>query len=140
MLGWGWLALALALALHVADETAHDFLSVYNPSARAIQARLGLPFPPVFSFRVWIGGLSLAVLALLVCTPLAFSGSRKLAWLGVALGVIMVGNGAGHMISSGLTGRAQPGVMSSPFLVVCALALLFAAARVLRGGSADRPG
>jgi len=140
MLGWAWLAHALALALHVADEAAHDFLSVYNPAARAIRARLGLPFPPVFSFRMWVGGLALAVLALLLCTPLAFSGSRKLAWLGVALGVIMVGNGAGHIISFALAGRALPGLMSSPLLVVCALVLVFAAVRVLRGGAVERPG
>ncbi len=42
--GLAWIVFALAIAVHVADEAAHDFLSVYNPTVRAIRERL--PFLP----------------------------------------------------------------------------------------------
>lgn len=138
-LGWAWVALALALALHVADEATHDFLATYNPAAQALRARFGLPFPPVFTFRVWLGGLVVAVLVLLACAPLAFAGSRRLAWLAAALAVIMIGNGVAHIGGSFLFGRWTPGVLSSPVLIVCATGLLLAAARVLRGALAAGP-
>lgn len=37
--GWAWVSLCIALAIHVADEALTDFLSVYNPTVRAVQAR-----------------------------------------------------------------------------------------------------
>ena len=132
LLGWAWLALALALGVHVADEASHDFLAVYNPSAQAMRDRLGLPFPPVFSFRVWLGGLIVAVAALLAFTRLAFAGSRALAWLGLALGILMVGNGALHIVGSVVYGRLMPGVLSAPLLLACAVLLIIATLRVLR--------
>ena len=53
-----WAALTAAFALHMLDEATHDFLGTYNPVARAIRAQLGgVPFPPVFPFRVWLLGL-----------------------------------------------------------------------------------
>ncbi len=140
LFGWAWVALALALALHVADAATHDFLATYNPSAEAMRARLGLPFPPVFSFRVWLGGLVVAVLGLLACAPLAFAASRPVAWLAAGLGLLMIGNGVAHVGGSLLFGRLTPGVLSSPVLVVCAAALLVTAVRVLRPAPVPRPG
>src|SRR5687768_8614122 len=53
-----WAGLTAAFAVHVVDEATHDFLAWYNPSAIRLQERLeGLPFPPVFSFTVWLAGL-----------------------------------------------------------------------------------
>lgn len=48
--GWSWLALCAALAVHVADEALTDFLSVYNPIARAIRERVPFLPLPVFTF------------------------------------------------------------------------------------------
>ncbi len=135
LLGWAWLAHALALGLHVADEAGHDFLAFYNPIARAAQARLGLPFPPVFTFPVWLGGLVIAVAALLACTPLAFAGRRWIAWVGVVLGLMMVANGASHMIGSIVLRRWLPGTWSAPVLAVCAVVLVYAAVAVVRRGN-----
>src|SRR5260370_7359150 len=46
--GLAWVTLCAALAIHVADEAVTGFLSVYNPPARAIRARV--PFPPLPTF------------------------------------------------------------------------------------------
>lgn len=62
---WGlaWAALCAAFALHVLDEATHDFLSWYNPNALAVRARVPWLPVPVFTFPVWITGLTIAVLA-----------------------------------------------------------------------------
>ncbi len=140
LLGWAWLAVTVAIALHVADETAHDFLATYNPVARAFQERLGLPFPPVFSFPVWLGGLVLAVVALLAVTPRVFRGTRLFAWLGLALGLLMLANGAGHALMSLAVGRALPGVISAPLLAGCSVVLVLAAAGILRQATSPSAG
>ena len=139
LLGWAWLAHALALGLHVADEAAHDFLAFYNPIARAAQARLGLPFPPAFTFPVWLGGLVLGVAALLACTPLAFARRRWIAWIGVVLGLMMVANGGSHIVGSMVMHRWLPGTWSAPVLVVCAVVLVYASATVVRRGHGEAP-
>jgi hypothetical protein len=79
--GTVWVAFAFALALHVADEAKHDFLATYNPSMRAIRARL--PFLPLSAFRfgVWLGLLTAGILLLLALSPLVFRGSD---WLRIA--------------------------------------------------------
>ena len=55
--GRAWIFLTIALALHVLDEAVHDFLSIYNPAARALRDRLPFLPLPTFSFGVWLGGL-----------------------------------------------------------------------------------
>ena len=61
---------------------AHDFLSWYNPSAARIRESLGgLPFPPSFSFAVWLTGLCVVVLALAALTPWVRPGRR---WIAIA--------------------------------------------------------
>jgi hypothetical protein len=64
--GLAWLLCCLALAVHVLDEALTDFLSVYNPTVRAIRQRFPFLPLPTFSFRVWLAGLILAT-ALLLC-------------------------------------------------------------------------
>ena len=131
--GFAWILLCVALALHVADEAMTDFLSVYNPVAKAIRQRLPsfLPFPPVFTFRVWLTGLCLGILLVFCLSPLAFQGSRMVLWLAYPFAVIMFGNGLGHVGASLCRRRRMPGVYSSPFLLL-ASAYLFICAEGMR--------
>lgn len=132
-LGRAWLALGLALAVHVADEAAHDFLSLYNPTARVIQDRLGgIPFPPTFSFAAWLTGLTLVVLAWLSLTPLAYRGRRWLLPLATALSIIHIANGLAHCLTSLWLGRAAPGVWSAPLLIASGIWMLRVLSRVRR--------
>ncbi len=123
---WGtaWLALAGALALHVVDEAANDFLSFYNPMVE----RLGLPFP-TFSFDVWLAGLIVGIVLLLALSPFVFRGARQMAPVSYFLGVLMVVNGAAHIVLSVIERALVPGVLSSPVLMAAAVWLLVAVAR-----------
>ena len=131
--GHAWIALGLALAIHVADEAANDFLSLYNPTALAIQQRLGFGFPPTFSFAGWLTGLMLIVLAWLSLAPLAYAGRRWLLPLATVLSVIHIANGIGHSLTSLWLERPVPGVFSSPLLIASAIWMLVVVHRI-RGG------
>ncbi len=126
---WGraWIGLALALALHVLDEAAGDFLSFYNPLAESIRARWPLPFPPVFGFGTWLGGLIVGVVALLAVSTFAFQGRRWMRPVSYALGLLMIANGLTHLIGSVVTGRVIGGTYSAPLLVAAAIYLLVTA-------------
>jgi hypothetical protein len=131
--GHAWIALGLALAIHVADEAANDFLALYNPTARAIQDRLGgFPFPPTFSFTGWLTGLMLVVLAWLALAPLAYRGHRWLLPLAIVLSVIHMVNGVGHNLMSLWLVRPAPGVWSSPLLLASAIWMLMVVRRISR--------
>jgi Protein of unknown function with HXXEE motif len=122
--GFAWLTLCLALAIHVADEAFTDFLSVYNPVARAIRHRVPLLPVPTFSFGVWLGGLIVGTLLLLCLTPFA---SREASWmkpLSTVFGIMMVGNALLHLTGSLYSRRAMPGLISSPLLLASAIYLL----------------
>jgi len=57
-------------------------------------------------------------------------GSRGAGWIRVAsllLAVVMIGNGLGHIGASLYWGKFAPGVYSSPFLLLAAVALLVTA-------------
>ena len=128
--GLAWVAFALAVAVHVADEAAHDFLSVYNPTVRAIRARLPFLLVPTFSFPVWIGGLIAGIFLLLLLSPLAFQGDdrlRLIAWpLAITIGI---GNSSLHVAGSAYFHRWMPGVYSAPILMFAAVCLLTATYR-----------
>ncbi len=128
--GWAWVSLALAIAVHVLDEAAHDFLALYNPTVEAI--RRAVPFLPlpVFTFRVWIGGLAAGVTLMLAVSPAVFRGARWTRPVCYILSVLMVLNGLGHAASSLYLGRPAPGVYSSPLLVVAAVWLFVCTRRV----------
>jgi hypothetical protein len=130
-LGHAWLALTLALALHVTDEAAHDFLSVYNPSVLAIRQRFPFLPLPAFTFSVWLAGLILAVLGLLALSPLAFRGNRWMVRLSYPFAVLMFANGLGHLAGSVYSKTLMPGVWTSPLLWL-ASARLFLSARHAR--------
>ncbi len=128
---WGvaWAGLALALALHVLDEALGDFLSFYNPIAEALRQRLPIPFPPVFAFDVWLGGLITGIVVLLALSWYAFRGNAWMRPLSYALGILMVLNGLAHLTASLALGRVIPGTYSSPVLLAAAAYLLVATPR-----------
>ncbi len=125
--GWGraWLLLCLALALHVADEVMTGFLdTVWNPLVQTLRQDWSwVPFP-TFRFDFWLGGLTAGIVLLLCLTPQASRGRpwmRPISWF---LAVLMLGNGAGHVLLSLVWGRPAPGAFSSPLLIAAALYLM----------------
>jgi hypothetical protein len=137
--GHAWIALGLALAVHVVDEAIHDFLALYNPTALSIRERLGVPFPPTFSFTSWITGLTVVVVAWLALTPLAYRGRRWLIPLATVLSVIHIVNGLAHGLTSLWLGRPAPGVWSAPLLVTSAIWMLTVVRRMRHHQSAPPP-
>jgi hypothetical protein len=130
-LGLPWLAVNAAFALHVLDEATGDFLAWYNPRALAIRRALGgFPFPPTFTFRPWLFGLIVAVLALFAMTPAAFRGDPWLRSVAVVVGVIQAGNGLLHLGAAVVARRRVPGLWSAPILLGTAAWLLFTLARL----------
>jgi hypothetical protein len=123
-LAWAWLT--IAFALHVLDEATHDFLAWYNPTALRMQERLGgFPFPPVFSFPVWLTGLCLAVALLALLTPWIRPGRRWPIAAAYLYALVHTVNAVGHLTVS-VRGRwLAPGVLSSPLLLGMALWLLY---------------
>lgn len=129
-LGHAWLALCAALALHVTDEALTGFLSVWNPTALELRARVPWLPLPVFRFEVWLGGLIAAVALAFTLSPVFFRGGGKLrlpAYVVAAL--VGVGNGLGH-IAGTIAGRTfpdirfprpAPGFYSSAFLIAAAV-------------------
>ncbi|HYK81747.1 MAG TPA: HXXEE domain-containing protein [Gemmatimonadales bacterium] len=122
--GLAWLALCVALAIHVADEALNGFLAVYNPTVRAIRTRLPLLPLPTFTFRAWLTGLIVATVILLALTPSAFRGAAWLVPVAYAFGIVMTGNGVGHLVAAALARRAVPGVYSAPLILAAAIYLL----------------
>lgn len=127
--GMAWIALTVSLALHVWDEAVHDFLSVYNPTVRALRERWPLLPLPTFTFPVWIGGLVVAIVILACLAPFAFRGRPWLRFVAYPYGVLMILNGVQHIAGSVYLGRPMPGVLSSPLLIVCSVWLLVATRR-----------
>lgn len=128
-----WATLTAAFALHVLDEATHDFLAWYNPVALALRERLaGLPFPPVFTFAVWLTGLCVAVVLLAALTPLIRPGRRWPVVAAYVYGIVHLANAMGHITVSLIGHWLAPGVLSSPVLLVAAVWLLYETARVPR--------
>ncbi len=119
-----WVFLALAIALHVTDEALTGFLPLYNSIVESLRESYPWVPLPTFSFPVWLTGLVIGVLLLLSLSPLVFAGSPYLRPVSYVLGVLMVGNALGHIGASIYWGIMAPGVLSSPILLLAALALL----------------
>ena len=132
-LGMAWLALCLAFVLHVVDDAATGFLSVYNPTVTAVRGRFPWFPMPAFEYGEWLAGLILANLVLLSLAPLAFRGARWLRPLAYAFAAIMLLNGIGHTlgtivgrtVSSVHFARPMPGFYSSPALLAASVYMLF---------------
>jgi hypothetical protein len=116
--------LVLALAVHVLDEAANDFLSVWNPAVVRIRRVIPLLPLPTFAFHVWLGGLVLAVVLLLLLSPYAFRGRRWMVPVSYAFAVLMIGNGLFHLTVSIVGAWFMPGVYSSPLLLAAGAHLL----------------
>ena len=130
-----WATLTAAFALHVLDEATHDFLSWYNPSALRIREVLGgLPFPPVFSFPVWLAGLCIAIILLAALTPLMRPGRRWVVVASYLYAIIHTANAIGHLAVSAAGGWLAPGVLSSPPLLAAALWLMVETTRASQSG------
>ena len=136
-LAWG--GLTAAFALHVIDEATHDFLAWYNPSALRLQERLGgLTFPPVFSFPVWLAGLTIAIVLLAMLTRFVSPERRWAVPAAYAYAIVHVANTVGHMTIS-IAGRwLAPGVLSSPILLAMALWLLYETAHAQKAMAGAR--
>jgi hypothetical protein len=127
--GAPWLALCAAFALHIIDEALTGFLQVYNPTVLAMQQRWGWFPMPTFEFKQWLVSVTLACAILACLAPFAYSAAgwlRPLAWL---FAVIMLLNGLGHILATGLGRtvasvtfpRPAPGFYSSPLLLAASL-------------------
>ena len=127
--GIAWMALVFVLAIHVIDEMATDFLPFYNSLVMSIRETYSWFPMPTFTFAVWLIGLCIALVVLLLSSPLVFEGKRFMRPIAYVFGVIMVANALGHIIGSFYFGTAVPGVYSSPLLLVAAVVLLVMARR-----------
>ncbi len=127
-----WVALTLALAVHVADEAIHDFLAFYNPVAMSLRDMLLWTWMPTFTFGAWIGGLIVAVSALLSMSWFAFYGARWMAWAAILFGVMMCFNGFLHIAGSAYLQKFLPGTWSAPLLLICGVWLVVESVRQLR--------
>ena len=118
--GWAWVALCAALGIHVVDEALTDFLSVYNSTVKALRQRWRFLPLPIFSFKVWLSGLILAVIFLFALSPLAFAAAKSLAPLAYFFAAFMMVNGLQHIAASIYMRRLMPGTYSAPLLLICA--------------------
>ena len=143
--GAPWLALCGAFALHITDEALTGFLSVYNPTIRAMEQRWGWFPMPTFGFREWLMGLTIGCGVLVCMSSLAYRGVgwlRPVAWVYAA---IMLLNGMGHTlftilghtVASVTFPRPAPGFYSSPFLLVASVWMI---ARLRQTGAREEEG
>ena len=134
---WGiaWVSLSVALGLHVADEAITDFLPLYNSIAGAIRETYGWLPLPTFSFSVWLTGLIAGILVLLALSPFVFAGKLIFRPISYFLGVLMALNASAHISGSIYLGELAPGALSSPVLLICAIALLVTTRRVRHNSS-----
>lgn len=115
-----WFLMVSAVGLHVLDETLTDFLPFYNQLITKLDEHLGFFPMPHFSFRVWIGGLILAIILGYSLIPTVNRGGKFIRVFSTILGVIMIGNASGHLLGSLYFGRILPGMWSSPLLLLTA--------------------
>src|SRR6476620_7947564 len=110
-LALAWTALTGAFALHVWDEAAHDFLAMYNPVAASLRARLSpVPFPPVFTYRIWLTALLCGLVLLLALVPAVRRGGRWVVPASYLHAAVHLANGMGHIVITLARGRLARGV------------------------------
>lgn len=119
-----WLVLVGALAVHVVDEALTSFLDFYNPLVLSIRSAIPWFPMPTFTVGVWLTGLIGGVLVLAALGPAVrrgAAGTRLGSW---AFSVIMLMNGAGHLLGSVYYQRWLPGATSAPLLLAASLLLM----------------
>lgn len=127
-----WVYLCLALAVHITDEAATGFLSVYNPTVMAIRETAPWLPLPVFRFDVWLAGLIAANALLLSLSRFLLRGVTWMRPIAYGLAMLMLANGLGHVLGTvfGRTlasvrfPRPMPGFYSSPLLLAASVYLL----------------
>lgn len=136
---WGvaWTTLTIALGLHVIDEALTGFLPMYNSLVVSLRQTFGWVPLPTFSFSQWLAGLVAGIALLLALSPLVFLGRSYLRPVAYLLGTLMTLNALGHIGGSIFLGVLAPGALSSPILLIAAVALLITTRRVGRGTSLD---
>lgn len=122
--GWAWIALSITLGLHVTDEATTGFLPLYNSIVGTIRKSYPWVPLPTFTYSVWLTGLIIVVIALLLMAPMVFAGNRFFRPVSYFLGVLMTLNALAHIGGSFYFGALVPGALSSPVLLISAVALL----------------
>lgn len=140
-LGLAWVLMCLALAVHVTDEALTGFLSIYNPTVRALRTKLGFWPMPAFEFRDWLTGLTLFILLLTALSPFAFRNSgwiRPIFYFVVIVAGLLNALGhtlatiLGHTVNSVRFARPAPGFYSSPLLLTASIYALVQLRRTRR--------
>lgn len=107
--GFAWLLLCVVFALHIWDEAAHDFIGYYNATVLTLYGRFPW-FPRMdMTFREWLTGLLIALLACLALAPFAFRNPGWLRPLAYLFAGIQFANGGGHVLTT-LNGGIVPSV------------------------------
>ena len=127
-----WILLCLALAVHVFDEAATGFLTIYNPTVIALREQLGWWPMPTFGFGEWLAGLVIGCVVLLLLSGAVARGAIGTRVLAYAFAILMLINAAGHTlgtifgrtVASVTFPRPAPGFWSSPFMAAAAIYLL----------------
>lgn len=127
-----WILLCLAVVLHVIDEATHNFLAVYNPTVIALRKRVPWLPLPVFSFRMWITSLAIAVALGFSLSLFLLSGALWVRPIVCVLSVLMIANGLNHTVGTMLGRtvtsvhfpRPMPGFYSSPALMAASIYVL----------------
>jgi hypothetical protein len=127
-----WLLLCAAIALHVADEATHNFLAVYNSSVMAMREHAPWLPLPVFTFQVWITGLTIGIALLFSLSPFLSRGARWIRPFAYVISILMIANGLQHIVGTifGRTvasvhfPRPMPGFYSSPLLICASIYVL----------------
>lgn len=125
-----WVFLVSAVAIHVLDEALADFLPFWNEMVTDARSSLGFFPMPTFTFGQWLAGLIAGVVIGYALTPLVARGGKVVRGFAMFIGVVMAGNGLGHLVGSWYFGAWLPGSMSSPLLLATAIYLLV---RTFRG-------
>ena len=125
-----WFLLLLALSLHVADEALTGFLPFYNNLVLTLREQWGFFPMPVFTFPLWITGLTVAMIVGFALTPVAAASGPVFRVFSVVFGILMIGNGLGHLLGSVYVGYLLPGVTSAPLVLAAAIYVVF---RGIRG-------
>lgn len=127
-----WILLCLAVVLHVIDEATHNFLAVYNPTVIALRKRVPWLPLPVFSFRMWITSLAIAVALGFSLSLFLLRGALWVRPIVCVLSVLMIANGLNHTVGTMLGRtvtsvhfpRPMPGFYSSPALMAASIYVL----------------
>jgi len=119
-----WLLMISVLGIHAFEESMTGFLPFYTQSVMTLRERLGFFPAPIFSYRVWFGGLITIIILCYFLTLFVARGGKVIRTVTTVFGVLMVGNALIHLVGSVYSGRVIPGMWSSPFILAAALFLI----------------